>query len=350
MNKKGQNLIEFLLVVGLIAIVCIFVLTTFGQNIFTNLSLTSTNVKGFQPFGTDPGYKPNVVPGNLGGTYESPKQQVKDGSVDIDYGSYVLSGIPADFSDFVEVNGSSGGTDVFAGLYEQLADQLKEKGDTDGYSEFMKLAELTRMVADMQKQDEKAAQNCKTTTGTASGATAHSCFQTYYNTNQPPELRDTLNTVLTSYNTNAKDHDVMVFNNLGVAKHAQISDPSEYETLKTTYPSYALVDTFDSIMANAKYDDELKSITTKIYQNIGDITTNHSVYSGNYGFGVWDLPTVNYDPTTGDANAPIDFGWDTYNTEGLSEIMNPTSSSETNVAAALLCTSSKDYLNGGTCK
>lgn len=349
MNIKGQNLIEFLLVVALVVIVCIFALTTLGKNTFKGLSTTSVRVKEFQPFGKSSTTETKLTAGSLGGTYDSPKQQTINGSSDIDYGSFILSGIPSDFSDFIEVNGTSGGTDVLANLFEQLADQLKETGDTDGYSEFKKLAELARMMGNMQEQDEQAAKNCKETTGSLSGDTAHTCFQSYYNTNQSPALRDTLKDVLTNYNTSATVNDNIVYNDIGVARHSKVNDPAEYDSLKTTYPSYSLVDTYDSIMANGKYNDELKSITTKIYQNLSDITTNHSVYSGNYGFGVWDLPTVNYDPITGDNRTSIDYGWDTYNSEGLSEIINPSTSSETNIAAALLCTSSNNYLDGSAC-
>lgn len=350
MNNKGQNLMEFLLIVALVVIVCIIALTALGGNVFTSFFNTSTKVKGFQPFGKESTVETKVTPGSLGGTYTSPQQQTIDGSTDIDFGSYVLAGIPADFSNFVEVSGTSGGTDLFAGLLEQLADQLEENGDTDGSSEFKKMAELVRMMADMQAQDEKVAKDCEASAGSTSGSDAHTCFQTYYNSNTAPELRDTLKDVLTGYNTNATDNDIIVHNDIGVAKHSQIDNIAKYNELKEIYPSYALVDTYESIMADSKYDDELKSLTTKIYQNLSDITTDHSVYSSNYGFGIWDLPTINYDPITGENNPPIDYGWDTYNSEGLSEIMSPTTSEETNIAAALLCTSSNNYLDGSACK
>lgn len=350
MKIKGQNLIEFLLIVGLIAIVCILALTTLGQNI--NLSFLSSynKVKGFQPFGKDPNYLTKVTGGSLGGTFAAPKQQCQGNVCDLDLGPFAISGIPSNFGEFVEASGSSGGTEKLAAIISQLADQLKEQGDDDGYSEFMKMAELARMMGDMQKQDEQAATSCKASSGTVAGDTAHTCFKTYYDSNPAPALRSSLSTVLTDYNAKAKDKDIVVYNDIGQARNSKLTDSTEYNSLKTTYPSYALVDTFDSIMSNSKYSSELKSITTKVYQNLGDIATNHSVYTGNYGFGVWDLPTVNYDSITGSERTPIDYGWDTFNSQGLTEILTPQSSSETDLAAALLCTSSSNYNNGNACK
>lgn len=349
MNNKGQNLIEFLLILALVVIVCIFAISTLGHSVFAQYSNSSVKVKGFQPFGKPYQTETSLKTDTSNVTNPDPQEQIADATPSIDLGPYILTGIPSDLNDFIETQGTSGGSDLFAGLFEQIADQLKENGDSDGYSEFKQLAELTRMMADMQKQDEQAAKTCQETTGNLSGSDAHSCFQTYYNSNQAPQLRDTLNDVLTSYNTDAENHDIMVYNDLGLARHSKITDTAQYESLKTTYPSFGLIDTYDSIMSNSKYSDELKSITTKIYQNLSDITTNHSVYSGNYGFGIWDLPTINYDPITGENRTAIDFGWDTFNTEGLSEIINPSTSSELNLAAALLCTSSNNYLNGNDC-
>jgi Flp pilus assembly pilin Flp len=87
MRRKGsgQNLIEVLIILGLVSVAAIFALTIFGGEINTMFSKSHDNVKGFDPFNTKgtvaaaPAPTPPAVPA----TPASPASVVTYGSYDV---------------------------------------------------------------------------------------------------------------------------------------------------------------------------------------------------------------------------------------------------------------------------
>jgi hypothetical protein len=142
MKNKGSSVSQYLIIIGLVALVLIPVFIYFGQNIhqyFTNFykvfatknldiktkpstdiplqsSAANETVSMFQ--------KPEVLPGSLGGKPDHPIKTCDNNFCIIDYGDFILEGIPKNFGQYVNTHGTSGGTEKLAALIDQAIAQI----------------------------------------------------------------------------------------------------------------------------------------------------------------------------------------------------------------------------------
>lgn len=107
---------------------------------------------------TPPPAVPIVSAGSLGGTPSDPVRSCSGSYCTIDYGSYVINGIPADFSSFVETCGTTAGTEVILSVLDQIiyaADHTTDMPMSPSELAIVRdLAEKGHLLADGEKDIE----------------------------------------------------------------------------------------------------------------------------------------------------------------------------------------------------
>lgn len=273
------------------------------------------------------------------------------GKCDIDFGDFILTGIPENFGELVKTTGTSGGTDELMSLIEQIADQLADKGDADGAAEYRKLANLGHFIADVQKSNESAINACSTKVAYE----IYSCLQDTAaqsaNIPLPPDLAD----ILTGYSQDDSLGLISQRTEIGKARN-------EMDLTSNVSPGAAFIVYYDKIMANTKYSDNMKNITKELYKNIADLTDTHSltvqVSNGFANFVLPDKPQeaydnfttffdkVRYDPLTGEASNYRVF-WDGTK---YKNILHPETSVGTDLNSAFICATGLNKDTGTECK
>lgn len=269
-KQKGSALVDYFLPTALIGIVVGMTLyVLFSDGLLVNFFAKSSD--GVVQTG-----KSELVIGQsdkagmYGGKPDAPVQKCSLDTCTIDFGDYILTGIPGNFGEYIETQGTSGGTDLAAQLFEQLADQLAQQGDTQGAAEYKKLANLSHMIACVQKGVEDAANSCK------SAADPKKCFSSKLQATNtivtPSELDGITNG--NGWKSNSLISSINIYANLGSARINQLNNKAYFDKSKDQYPSWLALDTFDNILASDKYSDSLKGATISIAQQITDLCSN----------------------------------------------------------------------------
>ena len=157
MRNKGQNLMEFLIILGLVVLAGLLTLTLFGNNIKEMFSKSHKEYNKFEPFGNKIPQSGTInVKGNIDVTYKYNDK----GNLDITLDGFTFKDLPADFYDLVQTAGSSGGTTVLADLIQALADQLSASGDMpEEEIQILKdMASKAKQMALIEKQIETISQ------------------------------------------------------------------------------------------------------------------------------------------------------------------------------------------------
>ncbi|MEW5821132.1 MAG: hypothetical protein AB1782_13145, partial [Cyanobacteriota bacterium] len=288
--------------IALVAIACIAIFMALSGEINSMFSKSNSEVDGFKPFGV--GYdKETGTPiyngGELGGTSGSPVTSCSGNNCSIDYGDFVLNGLPDNFSELVETSGTSGANDQLASILENLADQI-EGSDPGGSALLKKLAQTASLIANVQSQVEDKATYCK---GQADPVT---CFNSWYssstsaNINFPPEYQTLMPEMFAHPGDMRNIIDMMAYTYPGQAAvgYPNIGTPPEL-----TYPGSAVnyyYQQIDSSGLSSNIKDATKEIVDKmnminmdfygttsrqILNNInpftGSFTADHINYSGS---------------------------------------------------------------------
>lgn len=240
-----------------------------------------------------------MIAGSLGGTTDTPVASCNAGDCTIDYGDFLLNGIPEDFSEFIQVNGTSGGTDKLLSLLGQMADQLEKDGDLAGAEEFRDLANLSAFIANTQKDIEKDAKNCNTSSENSIDAVI--CFQSTIHDPTAPPLPDNISHLLTTYNNSGTENDssFITSNITGDAKSKKEYNPGTFDLLKTEHPAYAMVEIFDSINSNPNYSPTMKKIAEEVYRDLDTLSLEFRVGIANYTYPPSTAMLLDFDPITG---------------------------------------------------
>lgn len=90
-----------------------------------------------------------------GGSEKDPQAKCSGNSCSIDFGSYTLSGIPADFTEYIESAATSGGTKKLAELLKQIADNANI--DEESKNLIKQLAEKGHGLATIEENAESEA-------------------------------------------------------------------------------------------------------------------------------------------------------------------------------------------------
>lgn len=141
MNRNsGQSLVEFAVVGGIIIIIAVIALSALGKNVFNLFGGSKAKYEVYQPFqkgnnennnaNSGNNNKPAPEPAEFEPSPSNPKITCSGNSCTLDFGDYVIEGIPGDFSDYIQSSGTSGGTDYLATILEQVADQAPVDQET----------------------------------------------------------------------------------------------------------------------------------------------------------------------------------------------------------------------------
>lgn len=328
-KKAGQNLTEFGILLALVSLVLILAYSLLGQNIVEMFSLSKKEVHDFQPFGvgydSEGGFR-TYKAGELGGSPGTPASSCTGDRCTIDYGTFVLNGIPADFGEFVETSGTAGGTNQLASLMEQIAQQLEEAGDTTAANEFIRLADLGHYLADHQKMVEGFANECQ------SDPDPGMCLSTKTTSATPPQVPDSLDPYF--------DGSFDAYNNL----YNRIYDLPSYASynlahggtaLPTGRLSYAMLDAYNDLKTdsatNPNITPEMVAITEQLFRQMDTMATNMYANLRNANGSPTTVPQFDLitGVQTGDVPAPASLTMD--------DFIHPQTSIGTDLKSTLIC-------------
>lgn len=98
-----------------------------------------------------------ILPGQLNGTEEVPVSQCKGDSCSIDFGTFVLNGVPANYDEMVETIGVPGGTDKMLALIDEIIKQAEKLDPPVDLSMLKQLSNQGHALASLQKETEDRA-------------------------------------------------------------------------------------------------------------------------------------------------------------------------------------------------
>ncbi|MEW5820777.1 MAG: hypothetical protein AB1782_11340, partial [Cyanobacteriota bacterium] len=352
-NGNGNSLSQYTNVIVLIALALIPVFYICGQLLIKNFSnfssgLTPKNVST-NSTANNSGTVLTIKPNDLNGTPDKPVSKCSGGKCSIDYGSFVLNGIPQNFNEFVQTGGTSGGLDELASMLMQIAEQYKEIGDTEGYEDFKKFANLVHIQADMVRFAEDAIK---------SGASSRDDFETFFkqpstNYKVPDELSKTISDLLYTQNS---PFDWFFRNNCLIdSARFDIKNNSNLSDIAPKLPynannniAYAIVDIFDSIQNKTnKYPEGLRNLTQELYLNINDLThssTHQFYYSTSTSNDLFQVPVI--DPITGEFTSETE----SYSkTTDFNELLHPQYSLNEDITGSIICTAGKNTAEARSC-
>ncbi|MEW5819992.1 MAG: hypothetical protein AB1782_07350, partial [Cyanobacteriota bacterium] len=341
----GNSLSQYTNVIVLIALALIPVFYICGQILIKNYSNFSSGLKNNELNNTS-GQIITIQAHELNGTPDKPVSKCSGGMCSIDYGSFVLNGIPQNFDEFVQTGGTSGGSDKLAELVMQIAEQLEKNGDSAGAAEFRNLANISHFIADLQKQTEQMAQSCQSETDPVS------CFNSKLQAKPSVLLPDNISSLLPDYDPADREHTSMLnilslHTVLGNARNESIEAPWVLgpET-KNKYAAFKANIIYDSIKNNSKFSDTLKGVATELYKQIDSLAINLYVQTQAYSNSNGAYRYQSYNPVDGKTSEIIEVT----SSNGMNDIIKPQYNKNTNLRAILLCASGYNKDSGNDCK
>lgn len=325
---KGANLVEYMIpmaVVGLVVGLGIYALFMDGKlSKFVALSgggkAEATNQKIL--LGDD-------KPGKPLAWKREPTISCNGGSCTIDYGEFVLSGVPDNFNDFVETHGASGGTDKLSVLLYQIAEQLEKEGKTNEAIEVKKLASMGHNIAQIQNYFEKDINSCN-------GDSA--CLMDMRNRHDTVVINsvdgyDDRFYGFPSGMTGLKLNDAGF---LGYARYCKSNDPALYQDwLNQGFINFQYIEQLDRVQNISNINDKMKGVISELSWDIGamggDFEANlESIYTPD--------PVVNidfFDTLTGEKKVEGTRNQDPVGNLGLFNSYK--ASKVTNLDSSLIC-------------
>ncbi|MGD9580678.1 MAG: hypothetical protein AB7V50_04855, partial [Vampirovibrionia bacterium] len=170
MKNKGSALAQYGIIIVLVVLGAVVAYSLLGQTIVDQLTSflnfqknnNAQMAENYNNTGSSSTSTTTAEPGSLGGTSTSPVENCNAGSCTVDYGDFILSGIPENYKDFVEVQGTSGGTDKLVSLVNQMADQLEEDGKPAEAQELRNFANLLSFMSDIEESMVNNIGSCQT--------------------------------------------------------------------------------------------------------------------------------------------------------------------------------------------
>lgn len=167
-SYSGNAIAQYGIIILLVAVAVIPAFFLLGSTITKELAKmgiglaegqSTTNGSNTDNTGGTSASDPVVIEaGSLGGTPSNPIMNCTGNFCSIDYGNYVLNGIPEDFNNYIESSGASGGVDLLAGMLDQiLANSTFEDPQTQSMLE--NLANSGHNIAEVMGRLETTAEN-----------------------------------------------------------------------------------------------------------------------------------------------------------------------------------------------
>ncbi len=353
MRTKGNAIAQYGIIIALVALALVPVFYLFGKNIvdyFANfknmLGGNNTNVVE-QPVSTTPEAMPPapvataaIKAGELGGTPDQPQLVCKNGICAIDYGDFVLNGIPENFNDFVLSSGTSGGTTTITDLLMQLAQQYKDNGKLEESEIIKKLAITGHNIAAIQKYSEKMINSCNKDI---------QCLKNLTDKND-----NYLSSIEGFDDTYYEFPAHLVYYEINDAANFTLKNVSErvnttdfQDKLNDGRLEYIFLDQFNNIQQSNGIDDATKDLITELSWVIGVMgkefeNNTEMIYNPEHP------PNQGYnDPLTGEYIEREYMGDDTQ--INLSMFENYTASRITNLNSMLICVTGQNIDTGEKC-
>lgn len=352
MNKQiGSNIVEYIIPVALIGIVVglsMFYMFSNGKlaGVFSASSGTELdkesgkltidkNIEKDKPL-------VNITPGSLGGTNSQPAIECKDNECNIDFGDYVLKGLPGDFNEYVQNTGASGGTDKLASLLDQIAAALEAEGNKEGSLEVKKLASYSHNMATIEKSLETFVQGCNYD---------KACIQKQYKPTEEPPVIDAsfpkpqgLDERFYKFPEDATFHDAVYSVSVGNMMNLYNTWQEAYDIHKDQGRLTApFVEQLIGIQNSSYLDDKTKSIVEELAWQIGVIGEDFQNQMAHISLGSSDTGQGFADPLVGGSTiieTPSD---------PVDEMKNYKASKITNIDAALMCAAGRNRDSGKYC-
>ncbi len=258
-----------------------------------------------------------INPGSLGGTPENPQMQCQGGVCTIDFGEYVLSGIPENFNDYVLSSGASGGTEKLASLFAQLAEQLELSGKNAEAEELKKLASIAYNMSLIHKDSENTINNCQTDSdcyfnkAVSTFSKPEGYDETYYSFTENLEAQ--------SYYSGSMS--------LAYAKYVEMYEhPSAFQyNLDNNQLAFLFQDQLSSIMQNDNFSSSMKGVIETLSRDIGII--GQDLYTLYYSAEWPGNPMAMRDPLTGEEWPPVTYNtplqdFQNYNAASINNLIN----------------------------
>lgn len=168
-RSKGSGLIDYAIPTAIVGLVVGLGLYNFisGGSLLKFLTASGNMTQGsssstwvVNPSSTSAN---TPAPGDLGGSQNDPQIRCQNNLCTIDFGDYILTGIPENFRDYFESSASSGGTDLLADLLKQIADNANVDEATKKL--LQDLANNGHGLAGIERDLETFSRNCASTAG-----------------------------------------------------------------------------------------------------------------------------------------------------------------------------------------
>jgi hypothetical protein len=279
-------------------------------------------------------------------TPTNPVKTCQHGICDLDFGEYVLRGIPENFQEYTENSGNSGGTEVLASLIEQIADQMEAEGKIDEASLYRKLANFGHLVGDLQEKTEHYASDCYAT------ATPLACVNAKLNDSTTglsinPELAGDLST----FNTTDPMLKLIKGTDVGGVRNLIQTNPALAAANKTQLePAYSMILAYDQIMGKDKYSKATKQLTSALYSELSKMAIHHRGKTGIFEGGGEHTQEF-YDPITGAKATEITYSLDGFPTpqSALDRYIHPPASDFSDIKSVLICVTGQHTDTGSQC-
>ncbi|MEW5819829.1 MAG: hypothetical protein AB1782_06530, partial [Cyanobacteriota bacterium] len=278
-KKVGASLSQYAILLGVLLLILIPAFFAMGDIIYSNfnhfLNVLKGNSETVASSSTAPGESSAITITNGNGKTNpgigSPEDPIKtcvDKTCTLDFGEFILTGLPEDFDEYVEASGTSGGTEKLFALLEQIAQQLEDEGDTTGAQQYRDLANLGHFIANVQKEVENVA-------STSVGASNElQDLSTKLSTVPSITIPDNIKSLIPDFDISKSIHYMSFDSRLDYAKYNETQKTAaELEDLKKSSLGYATFALYSDIMNNPKYSDSMKSVTKELINNINTINT-----------------------------------------------------------------------------
>ena len=141
---RGNSLTQYAIIIALIALLLVPVFLILGQNIvnyFAGLDKGLGERKNDHTTVSNdqlPANMTNMAGGSLGGTPDKPVEKCQDNECVIDFGEFVLSGVPENFSDYVSRKKVEKAKDLLI-FSDKKINEIAEMVGINNYSYFCKV-------------------------------------------------------------------------------------------------------------------------------------------------------------------------------------------------------------------
>lgn len=335
MSKRkdaGASLAQYIIIIALIGMAAFVAFSLLGRQIVENLTSLENNYSDINKEIDTSNLEVAPGPlkgGDLGGTPTAPVVKCVESMCTIDYGEFVLNGLPDDFSEYIQSSGTSGGTDALASLLTQMSDQLESNGNNIQASDIKKLSLLVKMLGQTQKNTEDALTACK------SSPNVDQCVNDSGTKPANIPLPDELQTLMPDYNSASDLNSMISRSSVSHAKWWQVSAPPEFGFAadKTRYPAFAMLGLVDKIMADPAYSATTKNVLTEIIKSTDDLGSYLEATSNSLAFGGAGISLLKKDPITG---LSVTDNKVYTATNGISDITNPDKSNFKDLATSIM--------------